>query len=531
MYDCIPYKIVDGTRQLLAQAPSGWGCSEGDKVLLDTCTENLPRLRMAGHEVPPCHLAIDSGQFTAKYEIFIDTWAGRTHLELSDGVFQRTLTLDIGPQQNKLGADEFDAMLAELSQREPGLVWGLSPGAVSGIAGSSSPAVVHPAVIASQLPIFERLLARYLADPPVVTQRVREAFPLDLARRVDLATLRWLGKKPAVLRAVMGDAEIGAFADPRTPVDQPSATRSYDHPVTRYVAYLLHCLRARFKASAETLRRAPGRPFRDPVIEDHAAALAREMDGAGQRIEFASMRPLFRRVMPEPIGETALQSLADNPLYSAIHRVARRMLEPGLAHGPGGDLQSALKHTYELFELFVLYRLIDELPKHLGEGWALKSGKPLRYVGREERPLDRTGWRFQGPDGLSLELRYQQWFSRARLPPDERVFSSLSGTFIPDYILVLRKDGKIISWLILDAKYRSGRQAVDQGLADVHRYRDALRVRGTRADGAFVIVPRLQEENPAYASSEFLDYHAFGVIQLFAKEWLSLAFRRLKLRL
>ena len=130
---------------------------------------------------------------------------------------------------------------------------------------------------------------------------------------------------------------------------------------------------------------------------------------------------------------------------------------------------------------------------------------------------------------LSLELRYQQWFSRAGLPPDERMFSSLSGTFIPDYILVLRENGKVVRWLILDAKYRSGRQAVDQGLADVHSYRDALRVRGMRADGGFVIVPRLQEENPVYASPAFLDHHAFGVIQVFATEWLAPALRRLKL--
>ena len=205
------------------------------------------------------------------------------------------------------------------------------------------------------------------------------------------------------------------------------------------------------------------------------------------------------------------------------------MLEPGLAYGPAGDLQSALKHTYELFELFVLYRLIDELAKQLGEGWVPKPGKPLRYVGREDRPPDRTLWWFQGPDMLSLELRYQQWFSRTRLPPDERMFSSLSGTFIPDYTLVLRKNGKVVRWLVLDAKYRSGRQAVDHGLADVHRYRDGLRVRGMRADGAFVIVPRLQEEDPAYAAPVFLDYHAFGVIQIFAKEWLTSALQRLKL--
>ena len=99
------------------------------------------------------------------------------------------------------------------------------------------------------------------------------------------------------------------------------------------------------------------------------------MDVAAGWIETILARPLFRQVQPEP----ALQSLEDEPLDGALHRVAHRLLDPGLAYSPGGDLQSALKHTYDLFELFVLYRLIDELPKQLGSGWTLKGGKPLKW--------------------------------------------------------------------------------------------------------------------------------------------------------
>ena len=420
--DLVPYKVVNSAPQPLLREGEGWACSEGDIVVLDMFTHDLPIVRMAGHELQPKRLVQINDRFEARYELFINTWAGRTTVELLDGTIRRAITLEIGPHERKLSPYQFDAMLAELSDRSPGFIWGLSPGTRSGVATSAALAVVHPVIIASQLPVFERLLLRFMADPPTTTRRTREARPLDISRRADLMTLRWLGRRPAVLRALRGKGDASAF-DPRTPVDQPKSTSSYDHPVTRYLAYLLRRLLTRFRGTALTLRTAPGRPFRDPAIEAHAEALANEVDVAAAWIETILARPLFRQVQPEPISETALQSLEDEPLNGALHRVARRLLDPGLAYSPGGDLQSALKHTYDLFELFVLYRLIDELPKQLGSGWTLKGGKSLKYLGREERPADRAGWWFQGPSGLALELRYQQWFSRAQLPPDNRTFT------------------------------------------------------------------------------------------------------------
>jgi hypothetical protein len=476
---------------------------------------------MAGRTLQPQGLVLTAGRYEARYELFIDTWAGSTALDVGDGPEHKSITLEVRPHEHKLDADAFGAMLAELSVRSAGLIWGLSPGASQAVHSSGALAVVHPAVVNSQLPAFERLLMRFIADPPTLTVRVRTSRPLDLTRRADLATLRALGRRPAVLRALRGDGTAGGLTDPREPIDQPFPIQSYDHPVTRYVAHLLRRLSLRFRGSARALRTATGRPFHDLAIEAHAVSLAVAMDKAASRIELAGARPLFRKVRPEPISESVLQALTDQPLVSALHRIGQRLLDPGLAYGPGSDLQSSLKHTYDLFELFVLFRLVDALPETLGTGWRLRRGRPLRYGGREERPPDRAAWWYDGPNEFSLELRYQQWFSRGKSTPDGRMFASLSGVGIPDYILILRQAGRPIGWVILDAKYRSGQQAVDQGLADVHRYRDALRIRGKRADGAFIVVPRLHEEQAPYASNEYHRYHAFGVLRLFATDWLA----------
>ena len=337
-----------------------------------------------------------------------------------------------------------------------------------------------------------------------------------------MATLRRLGRRPTLLRALQGDSQGGQFTDPRQPIEQSEVTASTDHPMTRYLAHLLHQSVRRFRSGETLLRTAKGRPFPDPTIEAHAAHLAEVLAAAALQVQALLGHPLLRSARPEPLDGSALQSLADQPVFGALHRVGRRLLHPGLAYGPDASIESALKHTYDLFEIFVLFRLVDSLPPALGSGWTVRPTRDWHSTGREERPLNRAAWWFDGPDGLTIELRYQQWFSRARPILDGRLFSSLSGVAIPDYILIVRRALKPIKWVILDAKYRSGQQAVDAGLADVHRYRDALRIRGMRASGSFVIVPQLRITNAPYASPDFLRHHAFGALRLFENDWLHL---------
>jgi hypothetical protein len=380
---------------------------------------------------------------------------------------------------------------------------------------------VHPAVIETQLPILERLLARLLADPPKTTIRTRDARPLDFARKLDLQTVRWLIGRPALLSAVRGGGGTTGATTPRTIIDQPTSQISLDHPVTRYVALLLKRIKQRLIETARSLRSlGSGRRFLDPAADAHAVFLANQVDKAVVRIEALLRVPLFRKMRPSPLTDSALQALADHPLYGALHRVARRLLDPGLSYAWDGNIQSPLKRTYDLFEQVVLYRLATELPIALGDEWHLKKIVPVGTVGREDRPPDGSLWLMQGPDGLWLELRYQQRFSRAVLPPDTRKFSSLSGASIPDYIFLLRRADQPISWIILDAKYRSGRQAIDDGLGDVHRYRDALRIRGLVASKAFVIVPRMQEPELPYGQAEFHKAHQIGVLQIYKTDWL-----------
>jgi PD-(D/E)XK nuclease superfamily/Domain of unknown function (DUF2357) len=514
-------RLKDGVPIPLQTAGGVWPCSEGDTLLLDVMTSKLPSLRMAGQLLRFEQIAEIETGYSARFKLVIDTWAGRTMLRVWDGTDCRSLILEIGPHTKKLSQNEFDAMLAELAQHSQTLPWGLAPGLAPGELARRAPAAVHPAVIESQLPMLERLLSRFIADPPTATVRSRDRRPLDLTRRADLQTLRWLSRRPKLLDSIQGKGDAQSVVDPRTPIDQPNAHVSFDHPVTRYISFLLRRVRARLEQTSHALRNVRGRRFSDPDADAHARELADRVEAAIVRVDNVLKRSLFRNVRPEPMTETALQFISDHPLYSSLHKIARRLLSPGLAFRPNGDLYTSLKRTYDLFELLVLYRIIDALPRALGSGWATRRAVSLVQTGIEERFGDGSAWLYEGPEQLSLELRYQQPFGRVQEPPHTREFSSLSGLNIPDYILVLRRGKVPISWLILDAKYRSGRQAIDQGLGDIHRYRDALRIRDIRAAGAYIVVPRLQESEAPYGCSAYHAENQFGVLQSSLEDWLA----------
>lgn len=505
-----------GLMPLVAGA-KGWLCSEGQKIVLRTHSERLPKLRSSGVTIDHAQIEQVGDGFEARFEFLIDTWAGRMSLELYvDDVICDQLTLDIRPSGAKLSIAEFDDMLEELAARSASLAWGLSQGNTTGRESRDAPQVVHPIVVDALLPKFERLLSRFLLDPPVRSFRTRELAPFDLTRRSDVSTLRWLGRRPQLLSSLRSK-QWGVDAQ-RTLIDQPASASSFDHPVTRYFDHLVQRLITRCRHSSVVLRQRHGL-FADPVTDAHAEALAQRLDSARGRLEALSEHRVFRRANREPPGETALQLIGDHPMYSAIQRLGRRLLEPGLAYDLSGDLEAGLKRTYDLFELFTLYRLIDDLAAMLGSDWRLTKVKQRAVAKREERPANQASWWFSGPNQETVELRYQQWFSRAKSVNDTRNFSSLSGANVPDYIIIRRRGGVVVSWVILDAKYRASRQPIDQGLGDIHRYRDALRIKGTRADGAFIIVPRVSETNATYASSIYHDAHRFGVLQISNVAW------------
>jgi len=87
--------------------------------------------------------------------------------------------------------------------------------------------------------------------------------------------------------------------------------------------------------------------------------------------------------------------------------------------------------------------------------------------------------------------------------PEERAHFTLPG-----------KSGELV-----DGGDHEGRKApvTDPG---VHRYRDALRVRGIKAEAGYIIVPNLQPDAELFGSGSYIAAHRFGALNVYAEGWL-----------
>ena len=489
--------------------------------MVETRTAGLPRLVLRGTDltIVPGSLRVAEDAYLARYERLIDTWAGRTKMILLDGADAIEVKLDIAPPKSKLMGGEWEALITELAAVSESLPWGMSPGDAPGTQKPDALATVHPAIIEHEIPILCRLMKVLLNDPPTRTVRIRAQRPLVMSRAADLGTLRWLSRRPLELAGLRGEVWDEHRPNPRVLADQPAVAATLDHPVTRYVCYLLARVEQRLVDTTRRLRQSAKHGVPDPAERAYANQLAGDVEVAKGLVETMRQAPLFRAVSPEPLSDAVLQSLQDHPLQSAIHRACRALLRPGLAYGPGQDLLSGLKHSYDLFELLVLYRLVAMIGMELGTAWSSVQVAKVGRLPHEDRPRDGSSWLWQGPDGSSIELRYQALFRSAGPFPDKRHFVSLSARGVPDFVIVRRKGNDAPRWMILDAKYRASRQSVHDGLADVHRYRDALRLQGTIADAAFIIVPRLGAGAHLYGTLSYIEAYRLGALAIYEGDW------------
>ncbi|MGQ9369600.1 nuclease domain-containing protein [Azospirillum sp. ST 5-10] len=487
-------------------------CAEGERLRLTVRAAAATTVHMGGGDLVPTGLAVIGDGIEATYEFVIDSWAGRTTLDVVAGDVRREVTLDVRPHPGKLGIDAFTDLLMELAARSAALPWGMAPGHHGGQVTGPTAAAVFPVVLDVLLPELLRHLHRFLRDPPIAVRRRRDLAPLSMARRPDTQTVRWLANHPRTMVALRpGDGGTVERLPSLPTVDQPVTVTDHDHPVTRHLLFQLQRVRRSIDDAVRRLEALAGSGHwqTDPYARGQAARIVERCRQHRATLAEALSAPVFRRIRPEPAAEGALQALADLPAAAAVQRLAHRLLSAGLNLNAESEVEAALKRTYDLYEAVVFYRLADAVASALGHGWTPRWLNATANP-HEERPHGGVVWHRDGAPGTAVRLLYQQTF--AAYSGKAREWHSLTGEFRPDYVIAFEQEGACAGWLILDAKFRASRPAVHDALRDLHVYRDALRRRGRNADGAYIIVPALHSDAEAYAASRYVAEHRFGAV-------------------
>lgn len=491
-----------------------YACFEGDQLFISVTGDDFADLEVEGCIVSSKTVTRHGTAFTTKWQFSPATFAGRTCLFLTCGDQSRSVELDVAPSESKLGRDVFLDLLDELERLVPGLPWGTSPGQLRGSLNKPSAMIIRPRAVDDMLPALNSALASLRSDPLLRSEKKRSTVRMAYNRQPDITTVRRLASNPLASIARISLVRSGETSAPPVNIDQMVTEVSPNHPITRYLVWLLNQLSRDLKRLKLYLERVNGEGVEGIRDDDrtYCGRLAKRLQPSIELIQESLRRFPLNAVSPQPFCESAAQGLMDHPASLRVHRIARRMLAGGLSPSRDEGVLAGLRTTCDLYEYLVLFRLAESLAQYLGTDWVWHAPTPPRIALLSEAPSEGHVTARQG--GKSIHLMTQQMFRRTSAADMSSGMLSLSEKRSPDFIIGIQDDRtrELRSWLVLDAKFRVRAPFVRQSLEKMHVYRDGLRWNGQPPAGAYAVIPRLSDATQLYASDDYRNRHRFGVL-------------------
>ncbi|MBQ8104241.1 MAG: DUF2357 domain-containing protein [Afipia sp.] len=462
-----------------------------------------PDVLMDGASLGVPEVSITEAGLSWRWIYQSESWCGRTTLSVVTEGAPIYLDIETRPNGSKYSDDQYQVMLNRIIEYGSQLPWGLSPGLSSADeAAGVRLGTTHPVLINHYLrPLLEQL-EQLLREPVLSHRRATVVEPLRSSQATS-GTINWLASRPSRLRQMRA-------GDRRVAVPQHRRKATFDHPANRYVVAVLKRLRASFHHTADSLVKYAAGGLLGAQEKNRALHLASETRRAATRLSEALMHPVLRELQPGEMTEGVVQVFADHPAYGRFAKLARRLLDPGLSINDNGGLAASLRRSWDLFEIYSLYRLLEGLEQALGDSWRFER-KPIQgHV--LSSPAEGKCWHASHPSGLRWELYYQQRFGRADSGP-----ISITTVRYPDFCLALFDGGQLQHWVLLDAKYRTAPESINDALQSMHVYRDSLAwrspdLRVSRADGGYLLVPAISGTCQRFGREDFLEEWGMGLL-------------------
>lgn len=442
-------------------------------------------------------------------------YAGSVRVELldpSDRILG-TWWLDVSPDPKKIGREIFGRMVEEIVEFDERLLVGDEPARrrLGAVGHSDDPHVLFER-LRRRADDLERALAAIQREPASMPRPRRQRVPFRAVRRADLRTVRVAAQDAAALAAIRKAPShqpaftVGGWhAEPHFDVRQ--VERRLDAPVNRCALYLLRGIRRRCRylslrfeqlasdgVSSETRTALQGR------LERRRTILA----GIERRMETAERRPPFAETRRAELTAAGLTAVAAHPLYARFWGVGWEALRRGASLLDPKD-PLPLSPSWEVYEHWCFVEVSRLLRQWLPDwNWSVSNARggsrlSFRVKGRKE---DRS---------IAVYLQKRAPSSNGRERPG---LWSVSRELRPD-LVVRWERGEQRGFVVLDAKYRTGRDSVLRGMAEsAHLYRDALRWGSDRSGGSLLLVPRVRREVEWLADETYVARHCVGAVAL-----------------
>jgi hypothetical protein len=426
-----------------------------------------------------------------------DFYAGEVRALVVDSTGQEQhFRLDVCPNPAKLGGEQYAAMLDDIRAFDGGLLLGPSA-ATLGFGRQGRPSRWEALI---QLERLRRYGPAFLS---AVAQLAREPhqFLCATERLVHLRHLRRFHPSTLLDRRLAALANGGASDTADLQMLQlrsSTAAPTVDTAANRALKALLQRFLAAVLSLADIVERKVlgGESETQERRRDRRLEVLRSLSRVA--IELLRASP-FADIVGAETSAAGLTQIAAHPRYARAYRLGTHALRVA-ADGWEQDDQLPVTPSWGVYETWcfiMVVQLMNQLvAAPLSAARSTQASADLALAGHL-------------PDGRLVEVLFQAVF------PSERPFAqsstwSISRERRPDIMLVVT-DGGTRRWMVLDAKYRSGRDNTLQAMESAHIYRDSLRLGNAPPDRALLLLPG-PAAVPSLETQVFWDEHRVGAL-------------------
>ena len=387
--------------------------------------------------------------------------------------------LDVSPDPQKLGQDEFQCMLDQIFSFEPGLLTG-SEAAQFGIGaeGEITDVNLEYARLRRYGKQLRCALKSLTSHPIKQLHNDRALVPANQVRRLDSQSMMAIAKQPVTIARLRGVASAAAVQS-EILFDVPRSREILDTPAHRTLLRVVKAVLLRIQYVSEALAnwaRTEEQSTTRTALGPRMARRHAYLTELETELKRALRLTPFNEVSRQEISAAGLNAIAAHPLYSRVFRTCWSILRPGIAGN--SDELLWMSPTWQIYERWCFLRVYEALCSVFPElAWQ-------RYF-----PTKRDDCIvFKAEQGdLKIALYLQPRFPAFDQPAWES-FQSLSGERIPDIVLTYSK-GCVKQMLVFDAKYRVSRAGVLDAMQSAHTYHDCLRWVDTAPALSLLFVP------------------------------------------
>lgn len=427
-------------------------------------------------------------------------YAGRVVAEVkSVGGYSQTYCLDVCPSEQKSGKAQFAEMVTAIHSFDSKLLGGVSAATMTfgheGLGGIFSNDIQLSRVRAHGKNFLDSVEAIARAPHRSISAN-HEVLPLSRVRKLHPTALR-------DRRLVALAAGISIPSDALQSIQLRSVTSSptLDTPANRTLLSLLN----RFQATVVMLRE---------MTESGCLGISGDEQDSRRESRLLALNELERRskklILARPFSETSkamtsssgLTQIAAQPIYSKAYRLGSRALATGI-EGVSKDDALHVANSWGIYETWCYLAVLESVVGLVGENLKRTESRATSAVLAFSTTSGTSG---------SLEVLFQANFPSLR-PSQGRQGFSISRMRIPDIVLIERIDG-VVRTMVLDAKWRSGRENVLDAMQSAHIYHDSLRVDMQPPSPCILLFPG-NKTVPDLEQFAFISSHGVGAISEF----------------